>query len=98
MRLAAMVPPIIADALREAREPWRGTLYPSWHDAVAAAGSYEDDLVNRFRVARAARLAHNCERPASVLNLTAVAIGAAALAVTDFGGGALGLRRRGALH
>jgi hypothetical protein len=73
-------------------------LYPSWHDTVAAAGSYEDDVVNCFRVARAARLALNCERPASVLDLTAVAICAAALGVTDFSGGALGLRPRGALH
>lgn len=58
----------------------------TWQDAVAAAGSYEDELVNRFRVDRAALRA--IQPPSTALHLTALTIGKADIAVTDFGGSA----------
>jgi len=44
------LPPIILSAARLLRRRLR--YYPSWEAAKHAAGSYDDDLINRFRVDR----------------------------------------------
>jgi putative methyltransferase (TIGR04325 family) len=84
-RLAkAILPAGVVSALRQAMA---GPAVPSWEAACAGAGSYDDGLVNRFRVERHELYASdgsalkNC-----VLNIVAQRFPDAGLTVTDFGG------------
>lgn len=81
--LRDLVPPLAVELLRG------GMRYPSWEAAKAAAGAYEDEELNRFRIARSAGLAAD----GSVLRTTPLGLVARqfgdqhqALEVTDFGG------------
>lgn len=63
------------------------TRYASWHEANAASGSYDDALVNEFRVARA--LGYRSDGtllPSNLLYLTALGLKKPDFSVVDFGG------------
>src|SRR6266576_1759567 len=81
--VSRVLPPFMTDALRR-EEP----TYASWAEACrAAAGTYNDELVNRFRVDRAALQAAEPDAAlANALLLTLMAIAEPDAAITDFGG------------
>jgi putative methyltransferase (TIGR04325 family) len=49
--LKALVPPIVWTSLRSLKRKYK--TYPSWAAASAAAGTYDNDVLTSFRVARA---------------------------------------------
>jgi putative methyltransferase (TIGR04325 family) len=80
--LKSLLPPIIADAVRpgDAR-------FSSWEEACAHAGSYDADLVNRFRCARhALSTVDPAILQTSILGLVAFSLRGEPLTITDFGG------------
>lgn len=61
--------------------------YTSWHDATVASGSYDDALVNEFRVARSANYhSDGTLLPSNLLYLTALGLKKPDISVVDFGG------------
>lgn len=81
--LRQLVPPAITERLRRRR---RGATYPTWEAARAAAGeTYDADLVNRFRVERAALGDAKTGEP-GILLLTALLLGKPDARIVDFGG------------
>jgi putative methyltransferase (TIGR04325 family) len=88
--IKAMLPPLLLDALTGAV----GKRYPTWQKACTSAGTYEADLVNRFRADRSAlRSSDGTILQGSVLSLLAPGLNRSSLVITDFGGatGDLGL-------
>ena len=79
--LKSWLPPAIVESRHS------GRLFPSWEAAAAAASSYEDSLVNKFRIDRAAlRPIANTPDATGLLGLTIRALGIADATITDFGG------------
>jgi putative methyltransferase (TIGR04325 family) len=80
--IKSLLPPVIVDAIR-----LKELRFPTWGEACAHAGSYDADLVNRFR---SERRALNAMDPAilqgSILSLVVLALPQASLTITDFGG------------
>ena len=67
--------------------PDTDTRYASWHDANAASGSYDDALVNEFRVARALNYqGDGALLRSNLLYLTALGLKKTRISVVDFGG------------
>jgi putative methyltransferase (TIGR04325 family) len=61
--------------------------YSSWRDASVASGSYDDVLVNEFRVARSANYqSDGTLLPSNPLYLTALGLKKPDISVVDFGG------------
>jgi putative methyltransferase (TIGR04325 family) len=61
--------------------------YASWRDASVASGSYDDVLVNEFRVARSANYrSDGTLLPSNLLYLTALGLKKPHISVVDFGG------------
>ena len=81
--LKSWLPPAIVESRHS------GRLFPSWEAAATAASSYEDTLVNKFRVERTAlRPIVNSLDATGLLGLTIRALGIADATITDFGGAA----------
>ena len=71
-RIAELIPP---------------TRYASWREASVASGSYDDALVNEFRVARSANYrSDGTLLPSNLLYLTALGLKKPHTSVVDFGG------------
>jgi putative methyltransferase (TIGR04325 family) len=79
--IKSLLPPIVTDFRRAGRP------LPSWQAASAASAGYENETLNAFKVQRAAqRKADGSLLATNLLHLTAMALGKADIAVTDFGG------------
>lgn len=79
----AVEPPVLAE------HRLGGRLYATWEAAKAAAGGYESELLNRFKVARVAGYEPEAlSLEATLLGLVARTLGNPDLVVTDLGGGA----------
>jgi len=80
--IKALLPPVIVHAIRP-----REARFSTWGEACAHAGSYDADLVNRFRSERhALNTVDDTILQTSVLGLVVLALPQAPLTVTDFGG------------
>jgi putative methyltransferase (TIGR04325 family) len=90
--LRGLCPPLLLGLIRKLRgtHPHEyGKEFPSWEAASAAAGTYSDDLVNRFRVARSL-LNHGIDRRPLFERtplLWLAMLAGRPLSVVDFGGG-----------
>lgn len=91
--IAALVGAAVMGVLLERRtiarlvRPEPEKRYASWHEANAASGSYDDAVVNEFRVARA--LGYRSDGtllPSNLLHLTALGLKKPDVSVVDFGG------------
>jgi len=80
--IKALLPPVIVHAIRP-----REARFSTWGEACAHAGSYDADLVNRFRSERhALNTVDDTILQTSVLGLVVLALPQAPLTITDFGG------------
>jgi putative methyltransferase (TIGR04325 family) len=78
----SLVPPIAWNALRLLKGRYRK--YPSWEAAAAAAGFYDDILLNRFRADRARNAPAGCLLDNALSWL--IRFWPGPLSITDFGG------------
>ena len=82
--IRAVLPPIVMDLVPGTA----GKRCSTWQQACARAGTYEADLINRFRTERhALRTADGSVLQSTVLSLVILAFNRPALEITDFGGG-----------
>lgn len=82
--LRQLVPPALTELLRRRR---RGGEFATWEAACRASGeTYDADLVNRFRVERAAMNGAPSSAEPGVLLLTALLLGKPDVRIVDFGG------------
>jgi putative methyltransferase (TIGR04325 family) len=92
--IKSLLPPLIVDTIRRPKE----LRFSTWREACAQAGSYNAELVNRFRSERhALNTVDTAILQGNVLGLVVLALRKEPLAITDFGG-ATGDLGRAFLH